>query len=134
MKYAFSANRQASRKNGMPCERRMREQPRMFSRLTGCPPPVLFVIVSMPSGIRPWLRPQNTSSRPRSMFPLNGNEEAVSNASATTRSSASPPSYSMLARVVSKWLLLGMTDPGCTVISNRIRSAARPWCVGITCS
>ena len=40
------------------------------------------------------------------------------------------PECSMLARVVSKWLLLGMTLPGPPTSSNRIRSLARPWWVG----
>ncbi len=39
----------------------------------------------------------------------------------------------MLARVVSKWLLLGMTLPGPPISSNRMRSLARPWCVGRMC-
>ena len=39
----------------------------------------------------------------------------------------------MLARVVSKWVLLGTTLPGPPTSSNRMRSLARPWCVGRTC-
>jgi hypothetical protein len=37
-----------------------------------------------------------------------------------------------LARVVSKWVLFGTTSPGLHSVENRIRSAARPWCVGST--
>ena len=44
-----------------------------------------------------------------------------------------PPRYSTLARVVSKWLLLGTTSPGCSSAPKRMRSAARPWWVGMTC-
>ena len=38
----------------------------------------------------------------------------------------------MLARVVSKWVLLGITFPGPPSRVNRIHSAARPWWVGMT--
>ena len=44
------------------------------------------------------------------------------------------PVNSQLARVVSKWLLLGTTSPGLHMTEKRIRSAARPWCVGMMCS
>ena len=40
----------------------------------------------------------------------------------------------MLARVVSKWLLLGMMRPGLESSEKRMFSAARPWWVGRTCS
>ncbi len=42
------------------------------------------------------------------------------------RSMACAPVNSMLARVVSKWVLLGMTWPAPPVTVNRIFSAARP--------
>jgi uncharacterized membrane protein YhaH (DUF805 family) len=41
------------------------------------------------------------------------------------------PWYSMLARVVSKCVLLGTMLPSSTVTVKRIRSAARPWWVGM---
>jgi hypothetical protein len=41
--------------------------------------------------------------------------------------------YSVLARVVSKWVLLGTMSPGLRVEPKRMRSAARPWWVGMTC-
>ena len=50
-----------------------------------------------------------------------------------TRSTASAPVDSTFARVVSKWVLFGTTFPGPAIAENRIFSAARPWCVGITC-
>ncbi len=53
--------------------------------------------------------------------------------SAMTRSRASASSTSMFARVVSKCVLLGTTIPGFRIEWKRIRSAARPWCVGMTC-
>ena len=53
--------------------------------------------------------------------------------SAITRSTASAPVYSTFARVVSKCVLFGTTLPGPPIAENRIFSAARPWCVGITC-
>ena len=46
---------------------------------------------------------------------------------------ASAPVNSTLARVVSKWALLGTTLPGPPMTENRIFSAARPWWVGMTC-
>ena len=38
----------------------------------------------------------------------------------------------MLARVVSKWMLLGTLSPFLTIAPKRTRSAARPWWVGMT--
>ena len=38
----------------------------------------------------------------------------------------------MLARVVSKWMLLGTLSPFLRIEPKRTRSAARPWCVGMT--
>ena len=49
------------------------------------------------------------------------------------RSTACAPVNSMLARVVSKWVLFGMTWPAPPVTVNRIFSAARPWWVGKMC-
>ena len=49
------------------------------------------------------------------------------------RSTACAPVNSMLARVVSKWVLFGITRPGPPTTVNRIFSAARPWWVGKTC-
>ena len=66
------------------------------------------------------------------MLPLNGWIAAGSRPSAMTRSTASAPVASTFARVVSKWVLLGTTTPGPPRTLNRIFSAARPWCVGIT--
>ena len=67
-----------------------------------------------------------------SMLPLNGWIVAGSWPSGITRSTASAPVASMLARVVSKWVLLGMTLPGPPTTLKRIFSAARPWWVGMT--
>ena len=52
-------------------------------------------------------------------------------ASAQRRSSAVAPTASRLARVVSKWVLFGTMSPGLHALENRMRSAARPWCVGM---
>ena len=68
------------------------------------------------------------------MLPLNGWYAEGSCPSAMTRSTASAPVNSMLARVVSKWVLLGTTLPLPPMAWNRMRSAARPWWVGMTCS
>ena len=68
-----------------------------------------------------------------SMFPLNGWIACGSPPSGMTRSTASAPVNSTLARVVSKCVLLGMTLSGPPRTLNRIFSAARPWWVGMTC-
>ncbi len=68
-----------------------------------------------------------------SMLPLNGWMVAGSRPTGMGRSTASAPVNSTLARVVSKWVLLGTTVPGPATTLNRIFSAARPWWVGITC-
>ena len=49
-----------------------------------------------------------------------------------TRSTAAAPVNSTLARVVSKWVLLGIVLPGPPITEKRIFSAARPWWVGMT--
>ena len=67
------------------------------------------------------------------MFPLKGWSADGSRPSGITRSIASAPVNSTFARVVSKCVLLGTTVPGPAIAVNRIFSAARPWCVGITC-
>ena len=60
----------------------------------------------------PTRAPRCSSEPSTSMLPLNGDRASVSYASGQGRLSAMPPQYSMLARVVSKWLLLGMMSPG----------------------
>ena len=57
---------------------------------------------------------------------------AGSRPSGMTQSTASAPVNSTLARVVSKWVFDGITLPGPPMTLNRIFSAARPWCVGMT--
>ena len=52
MKYAFSANRHASKYRGIPCLEQIAFTAAMFAIETGCPPPALFVTVSMTSGMR----------------------------------------------------------------------------------
>ncbi len=66
------------------------------------------------------------------MLPLNGWTAEGTRPSAMTRSRASASSTSTFARVVSKWLLFGTTSPAFSTVWNRMRSAARPWCVGMT--
>src|SRR5690606_6317130 len=53
--------------------------------------------------------------------------------SGITRSTASAPVASTLARVVSKWVLDGTTFPAPPRTLKMIFSAARPWWVGMTC-
>ncbi len=65
------------------------------------------------------------------MFPLKGWRAAGTFPSAMTRSRASDSSTSTFARVVSKWLLFGTICPGFRIVWKRIRSAARPWWVGM---
>ncbi len=66
------------------------------------------------------------------MLPLNGCRSSGSWASGTGRSRASAPDASMLARVVSKWVLPSTTWWGWSNAWQRSRSEARPWWVGIT--
>ena len=63
---------------------------------------------------------------------MNGCVLFGSRPSAMTRSTASAPVNSTLARVVSKCVLFGTTWPGPPMTEKRILSAARPWWVGIT--
>ena len=101
---------------------------------TGWPPPELLVTVIMHSGMR--ARPVSAICRRSlagSMFPLKGWTREGTFPSAMTRSTALAPVYSMLARVVSKWLLLGISDSRFAQTENRMRSAARPWWVGMMC-
>jgi len=104
----------------------------MFSIETGCPPPELFVTVTKTAGTSAARFASSSSSASMSMFPLNGWMRCGSRPSGITRSTASAPVASMFARVVSKWVLFGMTFPGPAMTEKRIRSAARPWCVGMT--
>jgi len=50
MNQAFSANRQASRNSGLPSRSQTSRTAAMLARLTGWPPPELFVTVSITSG------------------------------------------------------------------------------------
>jgi hypothetical protein len=121
--------------NGMPCVPHQCDTWRAFSRLTGCPPPELFVIVSITSGMRSRPTSANTrSSLAMSMFPLKGMSTVGSYASSITQFTATPPLCSMFARVASKWMLLGTWSPFLTTVVNNRFSATRPWCVGITYS
>ncbi len=133
MNQEFSANRQASRKKGFAYLSQRARTPRRFSRETGWPPPELFVTVTITSGTRSPSSASVFSRRARSTFPLNGWIRDGTFPSAMTRSRASAFSTSMFARVVSKWVLLGTTWPGFRTVWNRMRSAARPWWVGMTC-
>ncbi len=120
--------------NGIPCLCRVFLTARRLAIETGCPPPVLLVMVIMPKGILAapffWI---HRSSLSRSIFPLKGASKAGSNPSSQTKSTAWAPANSIFARVVSKWLLLGITSPGLTWVWARMPSAARPWWVGKMC-
>ena len=130
--HEFSANRHASRKKGIPWRSQTSRTSRRLAMETGCPPPELFVTVTITIGIRSTPTSEMVLSRAAmSMFPLNGCSDPGSRPSAMTRSRASAPWYSTLARVVSKWVLLGTTSPSLTITEKRIRSAARPWWVGM---
>ncbi len=133
MNQAFSANRQASRKNGMPWRSHTSRTARRLAIETGCPPPELLVTVTMTNGMRSDPTSRIVSSRAStSMLPLNGWRASGSVPSSMTTSRASAPRYSTLALVVSKWVLLGTTWPSSTITVNRMCSAARPWWVGMT--
>jgi len=101
---------------------------------TGWPPPELLVTVIITSGmLGAPSESMRDSSAPTSMLPLKSRRACVSAASGMGRSTARAPVNSMLARVVSKWVLEGTTWPGLHMTVKRMRSAARPWCVGIMC-
>jgi hypothetical protein len=118
----------------MPYRSQMARTPRMFSRLTGWPPPVLFVTVTKTTGTFSGPRLAMKASRAsRSMLPLNGCSTSGWVPSGMTKSAASAPVNSTLARVVSKWVLLGIAVPGPAMTLKRIFSAALPWWVGMTC-
>ena len=118
----------------MPCSRQICFVSRMFCIETGWPPCELLVTVIMHSGMfaAPVLAMYSRSAAVF-MFPLKSASTSGSIPSAVGRSSASAPENSILARVVSKWALLGMCLPWPPTIENRIRSAARPWWVGMMC-
>ena len=130
MNHAFSAKRQASRKKGTPRRRQTSRAARRFSRLTGWPPAALLVMVHRTRGTRAPSAASSASSPARSMLPLNGCRLVGSAASGIERSTARAPVRSMLARVVSKWALLGTTLPAPPATSKSTRSLARPWWVG----
>src|SRR5712692_30110 len=85
----------------------------MLAIETGWPPPELFVTVSITRGTRfgP-TRSMSCSRRAVSILPLKGCMRAGSSASGMGRSTASAPTNSQLARVVSKWVLFGTTEDG----------------------
>ncbi len=126
MNQAFSANRHASRNSGLPNASHVARTARRFSSDTGCPPPLLFVTVTITHGTSSPRSRSSRSSAAMSMLPLNGCSLRASCASAITRSSASAPVNSTFARVVSKCVLLGTTLPGPPSTVKRIFSAARP--------
>ena len=132
MNHAFSANRQPSRNSGLPYRSQTSRTARRLASETGCPPPELLVIVTTTSGTSAARSARSASSASVSMLPLNGWMSDGWRPSAMTRSRASAPECSTLARVVSKWVLLGMTLPGPPTAVYRIFSAARPWWVGMT--
>ena len=73
------------------------------------------------------------SSASVSMLPLKGWMTDGCFPGSISRSMASAPVNSTLARVVSKCVFEGMTLPWPPTTPNRIFSAALPWWVGITC-
>ncbi len=89
-------------------------------------------MVTMTQGMSAPRSRSSTSRAATSMSPLKGCSCAGSSACGDGRSSAWAPVNSMLARVVSKWVLFGMTFPGPPRTVKRIFSAARPWWVRMT--
>ncbi len=119
----------------MPCSRQICLVSRMFSIETGWPPPrvVRDGDHAQRDVRRARLRAMNSPRAAVSRLPLKSAMPSGSVPSAMGRSTASAPENSMLARVVSKWELLGMCLPWPPTMENRIRSAARPWWVGMMC-
>ena len=108
MNQAFSAKRQASRNSGTPW--RVADRPDAAQVLQRDGLAAAGVVRDGHEHDRDVgaasLRGAS-SSRSRSMFPLNGWRELGSRPSGITRSTASAPVASTLARVVSKWVLFG---------------------------
>ena len=111
MNQAFSAKRQASRNSGLPKRSQTSRTPRRLASDTGCPPPLLFVIVTKTTGRRR-ARRQQVLERREVDVALERVLRGRVGPSAMTRSTASAPVASTLARVVSKWVLFGTTLPG----------------------
>ncbi|OPZ39857.1 MAG: hypothetical protein BWY99_01260 [Synergistetes bacterium ADurb.BinA166] len=127
MNHAFSAMRAASNSRGMPCLLASVETSLMLARLTGWPPPELFVMVIIINGMR--LLPNSAiafSSFARSTLPLNGCWFVRSKASSMTQSTDEAFTLKMCPRVVSKGILNGMTSPSLTREPKTTFSAARP--------
>ena len=112
MNQAFSAKRQASRNSRLPYASHTSRTARRLASDTGCPPPLLLVIVMNTTGTSSPRSRSNASSASMSMLPLNGWSACGSRPCAMTRSTACAPVYSTLARVVSKCVLFGTTFPG----------------------
>ncbi|MPN21648.1 hypothetical protein SDC9_169028 [bioreactor metagenome] len=127
IKYAFSANRQQSRYNGIPYLLKIFFVSRIFSIETGCPPPLLFVMVSIPIGIRslPYFLIVS-SSLLRSIFPLKSAITSGLTPSAVGKSTGIAPMNSKLPRVVSKCVLFGTTLSALATTLNKTFSAALP--------
>src|SRR3989339_891240 len=108
MNQAFSAKRQASSIRGMPYLWARADTVLILSSATGCPPPVLLVIVRNTAGILSVDSANNFSSLSVSILPLKGEEEFSFFSSGEKRFFASILFARILASVVSKWPLLGM--------------------------
>src|SRR5215472_2173276 len=134
MKYAFSANRQVSKYSGILCFLHTVLTVVALAIETGCPPPELFVTVSITSGIFSCpIRVMTSSSAPNIDVALEGQSHRQLFRFRNRQVQGSAPTNSTFARVVSKCVLLGATSPFLPTRLNRMRSAAAPWCLGITC-
>ena len=99
---------------------------------TGWPPPELFVIVNITSGI--FSAPPARSVRPARHVHVSFEWMQVAGLLGfRDRNVHGGGAHKFtLARVVSKCVLFGTMSPFLHITLNRMRSAARPWCVGIT--
>ena len=95
MKYAFSAKRAESKTTRLLYLSAILRTPRRLSIETGCPPAVLFVIVTMMKGILSAFSARHFSSLSRSTLPLKGTSSWVSFASSTVQSTAKALRLSM---------------------------------------
>ena len=106
----------------------------MFSIETGWPPCELFVTVIMHRGMfSAPTRSMNSSRAAVSMLPLKSAMQSGSMPFGRGQIDGRGAENSTFARVVSKWELLGTYLPGPPTMEKRIRSAARPWWVGMMC-
>ena len=134
MNHAFSAKRQASRKSGTPWRSQTERTPRRFSRETGWPPPELFVTVTNTTGTSPAALDEERLERLRVHVALEGcSDRRIAALGDHEVDGFGTGDLDVRARRVEVRVVRDDLARPRRSTANRIFSAARPWCVGITC-